>query len=108
MDLFGVKSILGLVVIIIGFVIWLIDHQQNKIDNIEKENTEERTSIIEIGVDENKKDVSVIKEEMSNLKVQIRELLEERKQVAINYGNDLSRDEQDKIVRERFKLAVMK
>ncbi|MDN3666091.1 tetratricopeptide repeat protein [Algibacter miyuki] len=55
-----------------------------------------------VGLIENKKDVSMIKEEVSNLKAQLRELLDERRQQVEEY---LSREQQDEIIRNRFNVS---
>jgi tetratricopeptide (TPR) repeat protein len=92
-------TVIGTIVAIIGLWAYLKNREVKKIENQIEEN---RTVKIENDVNDVKNDLVNIKDDV--VEEVLKRILDEKRQISINYG-DLSKEEQDKVLRERFSLS---
>lgn len=99
-------KIIGLIILVISTIVSLIAgwayFENKEVKKIESEIEESRRV-------KNEDDISQVKEGLVNIKDDVveevlRRVLDERRQISINYG-DLSKEEQDQILRDRFNLG---
>ncbi|KAA5826200.1 tetratricopeptide repeat protein [Algibacter amylolyticus] len=93
-------GILSVLVTIIGLWAYFKNKEVVKVNETLKE---KRIVENESKITKNKEGFTANKKEILNLKRQMQELINERRQISINYG-DLSKEEQDHIFRDRFNL----